>query len=1300
VAYRVRSLLQGEIIACQGIASRNITLSVDTGPDGAACLINNLYPANFEPLPADLSPTVIGINPLNGQPNVPVTTSVVAAFTPPSACITADTWNNIVTAPIGGDPAKGLEVLSAKLISDGTFYLEELDNDGKPVRHIPTDLTVENPTAGGTTIAVLRLGLPDPLSQAFLKPNTRYRATLVGGTGGICSDSSGAEMPETFSWTFSTAQDCSITGDLSLLSVVPDSGSIEQPLNQPIVLNFTNRIDLSSLRFIQGDLQNSTIGFYKNATESGGDLVDEGMPVQGRPLFSNLNTTLTYTPIPNLPEDTQIHIRLTSGVRDVCGNLLQTPANGVKLSSFQTVPPDTTPPDAPSVNTVPVLTNQPSIQVSGSAEPFSIITVMGGSSPVNTTTSESGLFSVIVPLNLDETNNLQVQAVDASGNVSIIVTNDKNGTALMVANDNTPPVVTSIVPADGANGVPLTTIVSVIFDEPINPDTINSLNFALEANGDQLGGSFTQNGAVGFIFTPDEPLAFDTLYNVSLRANGIRDLAGNGLTGDFITEFNTELLPPPVITNATPNSGVQGTTFQISFSGSNLATAQQVISDNPGISGSIINATGNSVVADITIDSLAVTGLTTLGVMTLNGNATVAFTVEHKAPVINAIIPDYGIQGEMVSGEILGSGLSDIISISASGDGVIITAIGIGDDARRDIQIQIADDADPGIRIVTFTTPGGTTTTTFEVISSEPPTITAVNPSVGSQGQMLDITVTGSALGSARAIISSNLGISGSIRSATYSTVEVTIYIASNAATGLTDIGIQTVVDTATINFEVQPSGRSVRVAQESSPGAGDFDTAIVGFLTPIQADISAAAYYSYGVPNRASYNGIFPPATSQTTSLFFVNASDGLHLFLVHDKANDGSGGSFRSRLELTGANAALVVRDDATESNSSGGGTIFTGNHTWSACCTDGMVIGSLPDAGWSMTAEVTATPSNITRWEGVSDDGSKLPLAFQVGRRIRFDMLDNPPTESIPIAQYSFEGDFTDSSGHSLDGTGVGTLSISNDVAPFTTTGFSSLDARSDFDYVQVDDDALLPVSGDFTVEAFVKPYNNIVGGGVNPHVIVSKQNFEGGGNFLDAFNIFYNQGVSDNPFISGKVGAFAASIGFGGNAGEVVESASTFDDNEWHHVAETYQTLDSGQALLSLYVDGIPEGLKAFTARPIFFGDEPLYIGAGNYNLSAGQTYRRNFVGLIDEVRISDTALTPDKFLNNPSTVFYYHYDTSVMPNHSTLQNIFSTFTPPGTRWSASDGELTITTTDLSAVNFGNFSYLDPVSWEWG
>jgi hypothetical protein len=68
----------------------------------------------------------------------------------------------------------------------------------------------------------------------------------------------------------------------------------------------------------------------------------------------------------------------------------------------------------------------------------------------------------------------------------------------------------------------------------------------------------------------------------------------------------------------------------------------------------------------------------------------------------------------------------------------------------------------------------------------------------------------------------------------------------------------------------------------------------------------------------------------------------------------------------------------------------------------------------------------------------------------------------------------------------------------------------------------------------------------------------------------------------------------------------------------------------------------------------------------------------------------------------SARFSFHYDASVTPDDPSLQDVFSTFTPPGTGWSASNGELTIETTDLSAVNFGNdgdYDY-DPVPWQLG
>ncbi|MGD9161730.1 MAG: thrombospondin type 3 repeat-containing protein, partial [Desulfobacteraceae bacterium] len=206
-AYRLRSLSEGEIIACQAIAAENITLSIDIGPDGVPCNIVNMYPANFEPLPPEAAPVVIGVNPANGQTDIPVTTSVFAVFTPRSDCITADTWRNVVTDYIDPyDHSKGLMIVSADLVQVGTFYLEELNVFDEAVRHIPAELTVVDPPAGGTTIAVLRLGLGSlhASSQFFLSPNTTYRATLIGGANGVCSAASGERMESNYVWFFST----------------------------------------------------------------------------------------------------------------------------------------------------------------------------------------------------------------------------------------------------------------------------------------------------------------------------------------------------------------------------------------------------------------------------------------------------------------------------------------------------------------------------------------------------------------------------------------------------------------------------------------------------------------------------------------------------------------------------------------------------------------------------------------------------------------------------------------------------------------------------------------------------------------------------------------------------------------------------------------------------------------------------------------------------------------------------------------------------------------------------------------
>ncbi len=195
----------------------------------------------------------------------------------------------------------------------------------------------------------------------------------------------------------------------------------------------------------------------------------------------------------------------------------------------------------------------------------------------------------------------------------------------------------------------------------------------------------------------------------------------------------------------------------------------------------------------------------------------------------------------------------------------------------------------------------------------------------------------------------------------------------------------------------------SIRISQESSAGAGDFDSNILGAMTPFVTSLSASGFYQYGSPNAASYNGELnggPTPLSSLSQIFLVDASDGLSLMMVHDKANDGSGGRTQTTWDLVGDTAAFVLSDDPGESLTvSAGGTHFESTKNWIACCTDGYAIGSL-DNNWSMFGSFTTLPTGISAWSTVSSDFSKLDLTLAAGRRVRLDMAAPVPEPSTWI------------------------------------------------------------------------------------------------------------------------------------------------------------------------------------------------------------------------------------------------------------------------------------------------------------
>src|SRR5205085_1211385 len=96
------------------------------------------------------------------------------------------------------------------------------------------------------------------------------------------------------------------------------------------------------------------------------------------------------------------------------------------------------------------------------------------------------------------------------------------------------------------------------------------------------------------------------------------------------------------------------------------------------------------------------------------------------------------------------------------------------------------------------------------------------------------------------------------------------------------------------------------------------------------------------------NYGNVEPTLNSNTSHLLFVNASDGLSLFMVHNNTNhaeNGNGGFANTQWELSGGTENVLKSDDDGEAVASDGGTVFTAGMAWAQENTDGMVVGPLP-------------------------------------------------------------------------------------------------------------------------------------------------------------------------------------------------------------------------------------------------------------------------------------------------------------------------------------------------------------------
>lgn len=179
--------------------------------------------------------------------------------------------------------------------------------------------------------------------------------------------------------------------------------------------------------------------------------------------------------------------------------------------------------------------------------------------------------------------------------------------------------------------------------------------------------------------------------------------------------------------------------------------------------------------------------------------------------------------------------------------------------------------------------------------------------------------------------------------------------------------------------------------------------------------------------------------------------------------------------------------------------------------------------------------------------------------------------------------------------------GTAFVSNVLYPevLEAANVFSLLLDGSGDSASIADAASLDVTSAFTVEAFVKR----TGADVTLSAVVVKRNVAGNS---PTYGLVF--GGADGI----RASAHVASPGTIGTA------TSPLALNTWHHVAGVYDG-----AALALYVDGVLKSSVAGSGS-VQVSTQPVEIG----------TFGADFQGQIDEVRISNVALSPEQFLRAP------------------------------------------------------------------
>ncbi len=280
-------------------------------------------------------------------------------------------------------------------------------------------------------------------------------------------------------------------------------------------------------------------------------------PVAG--LITYSGTTATFTPTSPLAVNTTYTGRVTTAVKDVNGNALQTDyvwtfSTGATLSPVViTTDPLSNATGVPLNKTITATFNMPMDPLSINGTTF---TVKQGATAVTGIVTYSGTTAYFKPT-LPLTSNTVYTATITSG--------AKNAVGIAMANNyvwsfttgsQTAPSVVSTDPANNATAVVLNKIITATFSEAMDPLTINATTFTLMQGTTVITGTVTYSGTTAS-FKPTTNLLPGTVYTATITT-GAKNPAGTALANNYVWTFTTGTAVSPAVISTDPVNNATG----------------------------------------------------------------------------------------------------------------------------------------------------------------------------------------------------------------------------------------------------------------------------------------------------------------------------------------------------------------------------------------------------------------------------------------------------------------------------------------------------------------------------------------------------------------------------------------------------------------------------------------------------------------------------------------------------------------------------------------------------------------------